>query len=208
MTCPDVRRWGRWLVVAMVTCAVVSPDRTWGADETPSPSPEAAATQPETFTLASSAFHNGAPIPSPFSCDGLDVSPPVEWTAAPEGTKSFVLIMEDPDAPTKTWVHWIVFNIPPEWRQIPQAFPEHVVMADGLQQGRNDFGFHRYGGPCPPSNARHRYVFVLYALDTMLSLPSQDTQPALAADIRHAMDGHVLGQTQLVGLYQRQQTTP
>jgi len=150
------------------------------------------------FTLTSTAFREGEAIPSTYTCDGRDLSPPLAWTDPPAGTKSVALINDDPDAPIGTWVHWVVYNIPPSVRQLPEAFPADPERPDGTRQGMTDFGRIGYGGPCPPSGT-HRYFFKLYTLDTILSLPPGATKAKLEA----AMQGHALGQAQLMGTYRR-----
>ena len=151
------------------------------------------------FTLTSTTFQDGQGIPSKYTCDGHDISPPLAWGEPPHGTKSLALINDDPDAPMKTWVHWVVYNLPPSVRQLPEALPTDRQLPDGTHQGMTDFGRVGYGGPCPPSGT-HRYVFTLYALDAMLSLPSGATKQQLDA----AMKNHVLAQAQLIGTYRRQ----
>lgn len=153
----------------------------------------------QAFILTSSAFSEGRPIPATYTCEGKDVSPPLSWTPPPAGTKSLTLLVDDPDAPGKTWVHWVLYNIPAAVRQLSQAFPRDRELADGTRQGMTDFGQPGYGGPCPPSGT-HRYYFKLYALDTMLSLPPGATK----AVVEGAMKGHVLAQTQLIGTYRRE----
>ena len=136
--------------------------------------------------------HNGM-IPSKFTCDGADVSPPLSIANIPEKTKSFALIVDDPDAPRGTWVHWVVWNIAAGTKEIP----ENSVSPEAIQ-GTNDFGKQRYGGPCPPSGT-HRYLFKLYALDASLSLKPGSTK----TQIEEAMKRHVLAQAELIGLYRR-----
>jgi Raf kinase inhibitor-like YbhB/YbcL family protein len=144
--------------------------------------------------LKSSVFAEGKPIPSKYTCDGGDVSPPLAWSGAPQGTKSFALIADDPDAPMGTWVHWVTWNIP----ATATAFPEGNV-ASGTKQGITDFKRPGYGGPCPPSGT-HRYFFKLYALDTALELPAT----ANKGQLETAMKGHIVAQAQLMGTYARQ----
>jgi len=145
------------------------------------------------FTISSSAFADKAEIPSRFTCDGQDVSPPLSFEAVPSGTKSLALIMDDPDAPGGTWVHWVAWNIPPQTRDISES-----SLPTGTGQGLNDWKRNRYGGPCPPSGT-HRYFFKLYALDTTLNLSPATTK----IDLERAMEGHLLGQGQLMGTYRR-----
>ena len=153
---------------------------------------------PMSLTLTSRAFAHGAAIPSRHTCDGQDMSPPLAWNEPPSGTKSFVLINDDPDAPMGTWVHWIVYNLPASVRQLPEAYPPDAERPDGTRQGTTDFGRIGYGGPCPPSGT-HRYVFTLNALDTTLSLGSGATKAQVEAAIQH----HVLARAQLMGTYRR-----
>lgn len=149
--------------------------------------------------LKSSVFADKQPIPSKYTCEGSDISPPLEWKDAPAGTKSFALIADDPDAPVGTWVHWVVWNIPSSSKGLKEAVAKNPTLPDGTKQGISDFKRPGYGGPCPPSGT-HRYFFKLYALNTTLdNLPGNATKEQLEA----AMKDHILGQTQLVGTYSR-----
>ena len=150
------------------------------------------------LTMTSPAFNEGQPIPTVYTCDGENVSPPLAWTDPPAGTKSFALINDDPDAPGKTWVHWVAYNMPASARRLPERCPTSAQLPDGTRQGMTDFGRSGHGGPCPPSGT-HRYDFTLYALDAMLSLPSKATKAQLEA----AMQGHILASAQLMGTYRR-----
>ncbi|MBF0559307.1 MAG: YbhB/YbcL family Raf kinase inhibitor-like protein [Nitrospirae bacterium] len=145
------------------------------------------------FMLSSTAFQNNGSIPSKYTCDGSDINPPLAIENIPSGTKSLALIVDDPDAPMGTWVHWLVWNIAPNTNVIKEN-----DVPKGALLGLNDFRKQPYGGPCPPSGT-HRYFFKLYALDTTLGLPAG----AKKADIEKAMKGHVLAQTQIIGLYKR-----
>lgn len=152
--------------------------------------------------LTSSAFPAGAAIPARFTCDGSDVSPPLAWSQPPEGTRSLALVMDDPDAPDpkapkRTWVHWIVYNLPPESEGLAEAASSSGLPA-GASHGRNDWKRADYGGPCPPIG-RHRYVHKLYALDIVLSDLGHPTKAELLA----AIQGHVLARAQLIGTYER-----
>ena len=147
----------------------------------------------EKLTVTSTAFTEGAAIALKYTCDGKDVNPPLAIGAAPANTRSLALIMDDPDAPVGTWVHWVAWDIPPRTREIPEN-----GMADGAVQGRNSWNRNDYGGPCPPSGT-HRYYFKLYALDTPLTLAPSATK----ADLERAMQGHVLAAGQLMGTYKR-----
>lgn len=149
-----------------------------------------------TFTLTSSAFRHQAPMDARFSCQGGDVSPPLTWGHAPAGTKSFALIMDDPDAPGGTWVHWVLYDIPAAVSSLPEGGADKLPA--GTREGSNSWSRTGYGGPCPPSG-RHRYFHTLYALDLVLPDLHNPDKAALEA----AMHGHVLAQTQLMGTYQK-----
>ncbi len=153
----------------------------------------------EKLTLESSAFDNGTPIPAKHTWDTEGLSPPLKWGSPPEGTQSWALICDDPDAPMGTWVHWVLFNLPAEARELPEGLPTDGELETGGRQGKNDFARLGYGGPCPPHGKRHRYVFRLYALDTSLTLDPG----ASKSDVLKAMEGHVLGQGELMGTYSR-----
>ena len=151
------------------------------------------------FEISSTAFPDGGMIPKKFTCDGVDVSPPLSWTPAPAVTQSFALIMDDPDAPVGTWVHWLIYNFPANTRELPEGVEKQEQLASGATQGRNDFRRIGYGGPCPPPGKPHRYYFKLYALDTELTLKGGATKP----ELEHAMKSHILGKTELVARYGR-----
>jgi len=148
------------------------------------------------FEISSPAFAKGEAIPSDFSCDGRDVSPALTWTEPPAGTQSFALIMDDPDAPMGTWVHWVIFNIPASTRNLTEGTPTDPQLSDGSLQGKTSAGSSGYHGPCPPSGT-HRYFFKLYALDTVLSLSSKADKKELLA----AMEGHILANAELMGTF-------
>jgi len=152
----------------------------------------------DTFPLMSPVFTQDQTIPQKYTCDGDDISPPLEWSDQPRRTESYAIIMEDPDAPTGTWIHWVLFNIPASSLSLPEAVPLDPQLADGSLHGKNSWRWLGYGGPCPPSGT-HRYVFTLYALDTMLDLPVGIT----AEELLQAIDGHVRGQAELTGTYTR-----
>jgi Raf kinase inhibitor-like YbhB/YbcL family protein len=152
--------------------------------------------------LSSRAFSEQGEIPSLYTCQGKDVSPPLGWSGLPEGTKSLALIVDDPDAPDpaapkRTWVHWVLYDIPPTTTGLDEAMTA-ARLPPGTREGTNDWNRTGYGGPCPPIG-RHRYFFKLYALDTVLP----DLGPARKAELEKAMEGHVLGKTELVGTYQK-----
>jgi hypothetical protein len=149
--------------------------------------------------ITSPAFAEGGMIPAKYTCDGADVSPPLQWDAAPKGTKSIALISDDPDAPVGTWVHWVLFNLPADVKELAENVPPDKTLPNGAKQGTNDFRRIGYGGPCPPGGT-HRYFFKLYALDTQL-----DLQPGADKDqLLKAMKDHILAQGQLIGKYKRQ----
>jgi Raf kinase inhibitor-like YbhB/YbcL family protein len=150
--------------------------------------------------LTSTAFVEGQRIPKAYTCDGEDRSPPLAWSDLPPDTESLALICDDPDAPTGTWVHWVVYNIPPDARGFAEGVPDAEILPNGAQQGTNDFRRIGYGGPCPPRGSVHRYHFKLYALDSELALPGGITKAVL----EDAMDGHILAEGRLIGIYQRQ----
>lgn len=154
------------------------------------------------FTLISSAFAHQEPIPRQYSCEGADISPPLAWSGAPAGTKSFALIVDDPDAPDpkapqRTWVHWVVYNLPADVTSLA-AGSAASGLPSGAKSGLNDWKRAGYGGPCPPIG-RHRYFHKLYALDSLLADLGQPSKAQLLA----AMKGHVLGEAQLVGTYEK-----
>jgi Raf kinase inhibitor-like YbhB/YbcL family protein len=152
-----------------------------------------------TIELTSSAFREGEIIPKPYTGDGKDQSPPLRWADPPAGTKSFALIADDPDAPRGTWVHWVLFNLPAETRELKEGVPTEKTLSNGAKQGTNDFKKIGYGGPAPPPGKPHRYFFKLYALDTALDLAPGATKDQVVA----AMEGHVKGEGQLMGKYGR-----
>ena len=147
----------------------------------------------ETLTISSPAFTHGEGIPARYTCDGTDASPPLAIGRIPPTARTLALIMDDPDAPSGNWVHWVVWNIPVQTREIPEN-----VLPHGASQGRNGWKRNSYGGPCPPSGT-HRYFFRLYALDRSLQLTSSGTK----ADLERAMQGHILARGELMGTYRR-----
>ncbi len=156
-----------------------------------------------TLTLLSTAFEPNGSIPRRYTCEGNDVSPPLEWTAAPPDTRSFALIVDDPDAPDpaapqRTWVHWVLYDIPTDIRELLEGGAADSL-PEGARQGINDWKRTGYGGPCPPIG-RHRYFFKLYALDTELP----ELHRADKAALEKAMDGHVLAKAELIGTYQKE----
>ncbi len=149
--------------------------------------------------ISSAAFSAGETIPKKFTCDGPDVSPHLKWNDPPANTQGIALVMDDPDAPAGTWVHWVLYDVPADARELPEGVPKQEQLSSGARQGRNDFGKIGYGGPCPPPGKPHRYFFKLYALDTKLGLKAGATK----ADVERAMKGHILAQAELIGRYGR-----
>jgi Raf kinase inhibitor-like YbhB/YbcL family protein len=151
------------------------------------------------FELITSAFQNGGMIPKEFTCDGANISPALQWAAPPAGTQSFALIMDDPDAPGGTWVHWVVFDLPGSARELPENVPADAELSGGGRHGESSFGKLGYGGPCPPHGPAHRYFFKLYALRAKTGLKPGVTKD----DLERAMKDVILMQTELVGRYHR-----
>ena len=151
------------------------------------------------LVLRSSAFESGGNIPQKYTCDGQDISPPLSWSDPPRETVSFVLIVEDIDAPKGIFTHWIIFNIPASLRSLPEGVPKQGEVEGIGTQGKNDFNEIGYGGPCPPPGSTHRYVFKLYALDISLDLNPGATKE----QVIKGMEGHILAYGELIGRYGR-----
>jgi Raf kinase inhibitor-like YbhB/YbcL family protein len=149
--------------------------------------------------LTSTGFTDGESIPVNHTCDGKNISPALAWGGVPSSAKSLVLIADDPDAPSGTWVHWVVYDLPATIKELPQDVAKGQYLPNGAKQGLNDFKHLGYGGPCPPPGKPHRYFFKLYALDTLLELKPGATKK----DVERAMDKHVLGHAVLMGTYKR-----
>jgi Raf kinase inhibitor-like YbhB/YbcL family protein len=153
--------------------------------------------------IYSPAFDEGGEIPAAYTCEGADVSPPLAWEGVPANTRSLVLIVDDPDAPDPaaprmTWVHWVLYNLPPDATGLPEAVSKKVGLPASAAEGINDWKRSGYGGPCPPIG-RHRYFHKLYALDSVLTGLSKPTK----AKVEGAMQGHILAQAHLIGTYQK-----
>jgi len=188
-------RFHRFLLLLAAMLALAPPPAA-GA-----PGPPQKGDSAMTLTLESITFKDKGNIPAACTCDGTDTSPGLHWSEAPEGTKSYALIVDDPDAPDPaapkmTYVHWVLFNIPPNVTSLPEGVK---VLPGGIREGLNDWGRTGYGGPCPPIGT-HRYFHKLYALDTMLDIPGTPTKPQLLK----GMEGHVLAQAALMGTYARE----
>lgn len=167
----------------------------------PTPAAQTSSKEME-MQLKSPAFTDGAPIPSKYTCEGEDISPPLTWSNAPERTQAFALIVDDPDAPDpakpkRTWVHWVLYDIPGDATGLPEGASKNLP--PGTREGRNDWDRRGYGGPCPPIG-EHRYFHKLYALDVALGDLGEPTK----ADLERAMAGHVLAEAQLIGTYEKQ----
>jgi len=188
----DPRMWRRLLAVLGLLILVGCRSQV--------PPSETTTTRDGGLTLTSPAFGEGQAIPAKYTCDGEDISPPLEWNDPPLGTESFALVMDDPDAGAKTWVHWVLYDLPAETRQLPEDMPPEGRLPSGAAQGQNSWPRIGYGGPCPPSGT-HRYFCSLYALDTVLGADAGLTQ----SELLQAMEGHLLAQTQLMGTYTHQQ---
>ncbi len=185
------------LLLVVVVAVCWTSDRARGG--------ESAEKEAKTMVLeiTSSAFDANSAIPAKHTCDGEDLSPALGWTGVPEGAKSLVLIMDDPDAPPGTWVHWVLYDLPADASGLPEGVPKTERLdsgaAHGLCWGVNSFSRVGYHGPCPPAGLPHRYCFKLYALDAVLGLAPRATKP----EVVKAMEGHVLAEGELIGNYQR-----
>ncbi|HEX8888973.1 MAG TPA: YbhB/YbcL family Raf kinase inhibitor-like protein [Pyrinomonadaceae bacterium] len=181
-------------LVLFISCRNEAPSNANNVSPPAQPSPLKKAE----LKVTSKAFQEGGMIPKKYTCDDANISPPLAWDSVPEKAKSLALITDDPDAPGKTWVHWVAFNIPANVKELPENIPAQEAISVGGHQGTNDFKKLGYGGPCPPSGT-HRYYFHLYALDTFLNLDSSATKDQLLK----AMEGHVLAEGELMGKYQK-----
>ncbi len=182
---PFLKWFGLFMLLSWTAAACAAPSTA--------PASEEIAGEPATaFQLTSDAFAAGDPIPARYTCSAEDISPPLQWTPPPAGTQSLALIMDDPDAPAGAWVHWVLFNLPPDTGRLP----EQAAPPAGSVAGNNSWGRAGYGGPCPPAGA-HRYFFKLYALDAAPALPPGATK----AQVINALKGHILAQTELMGTY-------
>jgi Raf kinase inhibitor-like YbhB/YbcL family protein len=148
--------------------------------------------------LTSTAFEDGKPIPYLYTCEGDDMSPPLQWSGAPVTTRTYAMVCEDPDAPRGTWIHWVLYNISGDAVELIKAVPTLPQLPSGARHGRNTAGDMAYAGPCPPPGKPHRYFFRLYALDISLNLPPGATK----AELEQAMAQHIVAQGSLMGTYQ------
>ena len=152
------------------------------------------------FQLSSPAFKSGDAIPAKYTCDGLNISPPLQWEDVPQNTQSIAIVVDDPDAPSGLWTHWILYNLAPSMRSLQERVSKDFKLPDGSMQAENDYGKPGYGGPCPPSGTHH-YIFHAYALDKKLTLPEAAKRKAFD----RAIEGHVLAKSELTAAYKRQE---
>ncbi|HEY7220969.1 MAG TPA: YbhB/YbcL family Raf kinase inhibitor-like protein [Candidatus Binatia bacterium] len=177
------------LLFGILCGALIGASAVFGADSK----------MPQKFALTTTAFQAGQEIPRKYTCDGEDVSPPLRWRNAPPGATAFALIVDDPDAPGGTWVHWVIYDLPASATGLPETAPNTETLESGAKQGLNDFRKVGYGGPCPPPGPAHRYFFRLYALDAPTGLKPR----AMKQRLLDAVKGHVLGEAELIGRYKR-----
>jgi Raf kinase inhibitor-like YbhB/YbcL family protein len=192
------------LTVSMYTAAAPDPHESCVSSIGPvfvfSISAATSAARPEAaMQINSNSISPGGEFPKRETCDGGDSSPQLSWSGAPPNTQSFALILDDPDAPSGTFTHWIAWNVPASARELAENLPKSAQLPDGTRQGRNDFGKAGYGGPCPPPGKAHRYFFRLYALDNLPAVKAG----AGRGELEHAMEGHVLARGELMGRYGR-----
>lgn len=186
------------LLTAIVGAALALPACSDGA---PEPEKRVVVLSDANLKVESPAFAEGERIPAKYTCEGDDVSPALSWTGVPEGTKEFALTADDPDAPGKTWVHWVLYGLPPGATELPEGVPATESLSDGARNGKNDFSKVGYGGPCPPpGHGVHRYFFKLYALDSAVDLGPGATKNKLI----EAIEGHALAKSELTGTYERE----
>lgn len=196
------RNCGLWLYVISSALVLLVFGACSGGDGTEGQQPpeqERQTFSAQIMQVTSSAFVEGADIPVKYTCQDQDVSPPLEWSGVPVGTQSIALIMEDPDAPGRRFVHWVLYDIPADVSELPEGVEASETTSFDATNGVSGFRRLGYGGPCPPAGGLHRYFFKLYALDTMIGLEPGATK----ADVELAMEGHTLANGQLMGRYQR-----
>lgn len=178
----------RWLLYALL-CLYACKEQSSSQGTAQSPQ--------DGLSFSSSAFQTGQTMPVRYSCKGQNLSPRLLWSKVPPETRSLALTLEDPDAPGGSFVHWLIYNIPPEISILPEGLPIGETLSLGALQGNNDFGQPGYAGPCPPAGQNHEYIFRLYALDRMLSLPPGSGQQAIAAELKN----HILGRAEIRGRF-------
>jgi len=194
--CKQMRSSYRLMVVLVSLALIGCANRTQPATQ-PSSTNSAKPDKAE-IKLTSAAFKEGEPIPRAYTCDGVNISPPLEWSGVPKTAKTIAIVCDDPDAPAGTWVHWVLYNLPADNIGLVENLPATETLKAGGFQGKNDFGKIGYGGPCPPSGT-HRYFFKIYALDSELPLKAGATK----AELMKTMEGHIVLQGQLMGTYRR-----
>src|SRR5438309_11717707 len=189
-------------LVFLCSCQTANQNRVGANQSRPATTPAEKHSEPGSekmsIKITSTAFADGEMMPKQYTCDGANVSPPLFWSGVPASAKALALICDDPDAPGKTWVHWVVYDLPASLSSLTENIATTAELTDGGTQGANDFKKIGYGGPCPPSGT-HRYYFKLYALDAELDLKPG----AMKSDLLKAMEGHVVAQGQLMGTYRR-----
>lgn len=194
-----VMRVGSLLLAAVVTVSAAGTAPACGGAGVSGASSGEQGGKAMAFELKSVAFTTGSNIPKKFTCDGPDVSPALSWSEPLAGTESLALIMDDPDAPVGTWVHWVLYDLPASTRELAEGVPKEEQLKSGARQGRNDFRRIGYGGPCPPAGKPHRYFFKLYALDAKVNLKAGATKQ----ELERALEDHILAQAELMGRYGR-----
>ncbi len=198
MTSREGRRRVGTTVLVLLVLSLVGACQATPADR-PSQRTEEQEEGAMTLALKSTAFEAGGTIPVEYTCDGANISPPLSWEGVPAQTRSLALIMDDPDAPAGTWVHWLLYNIPPQVTELAEALSDARQLPGIGLQGHNSFKNSGYGGPCPPRGNPHRYFFRLYALDKVLDLEPGAERRELEA----AMQGHILAQGEIMATYRR-----
>jgi hypothetical protein len=178
-----------FLFTCLMAGAAVGPClmRAWATEGSPA------------MKLTSPAFRDGLSIPSEYTCDGQNISPPLMWSDPPAGTRTLALICEDPDAHNGTWTHWVLYGLPAFVTELPAGVSTAEIPSVGGRQGANSFHHLGYGGPCPPAGEMHHYIFTIYAVDAFITLEAN----AGRADLLGALDGHIIGQGQLMGTYRK-----
>jgi Raf kinase inhibitor-like YbhB/YbcL family protein len=189
---------GRWerVVTGAVALAMLGGVGQWAGSVVAAQDAKAGGAK---FELTSSSFEADGTIPTKYSCEGDNISPELSWKNAPKETQSLVLIVDDPDNPKKTIVHWVVYDIPATAHELRESTPDKPVLPDGSKQGKNEDGKTRWRGPCPPQGAAHHYFFKLYALDQPTGLKPKATR----AQIDAAIKGHILAEAELIGRFEK-----
>lgn len=187
-----------WLIILIPVLFVSCTGKQSSAPNQPVTNAKRGMDMKTAIKLTSPVFPEGGMIPKQYTCDGANISPPLAWSGVPESTKTLALVCDDPDAPGKTWVHWVLYDLPASSKELPEKVLPQQKLTSGGTQGTNDFRKTGYSGPCPPSGT-HRYFFRLYAVDTETQLKPDATKEELL----EAIEGHIVGQGQLIGKYKR-----